>query len=151
MCLFDRVGGGVSRRAPKLTDLRREIQEMLCAHEAFRRLGFSADDIFVTVGVDPKYGSGPQVFVDVTVGVEFSLRVCDLWCDERALQVEWHAAVALWNDPKRYAECASLWDASELSVVFDDLANAVRQKGLAIPAVDEAMAEIARIEASRLN
>ena len=120
----------------KLHELRQEIQEMLCAHEAFRRLGFRAEDIFITVGIDPQYGTGPQVFVDVTVGVSFSLRVCDLWCDDDALRTEWHAAVALWNDPARLGECARIWEASELFAVFPELALAVRQKGLRLPALD---------------
>lgn len=128
----------------RLDELRREVQEMLCAHEAFRRLGFSADDIFIAVGVDPKYGPAPQVFVDITVGVGFSLRVCPLWCDEPELRVRWQEAVALWNDPSRLGECQTIWDASEPNAVFPQIAAAIRQKGLALPAVEAILAEAAR-------
>jgi hypothetical protein len=125
--------------------MRREIQEMLCAHEAFRRLGFEASDIFTTVGLDPKYGVGPQVFVFVTVGVGFNLRICPLWCDETTLHENWLAAVALWNEPARLLECTAIWEASELCARFEDLAAAMRRKGLRLPALDEAMAERAKL------
>lgn len=131
----------------KLRELRLEIQEMLCAHEAYRRLGFPADDIFITVGVDPSYGTGPLVFVDlltreidhrtdVFTVKTFSLRVCSLWCDDDTLRAEWGAAVALWNDPGRRGECQTIWDVSEMNTLFPELAAAIRRKGLRLPAVD---------------
>lgn len=118
----------------KLTDLRIELQEMLCAHEAFRRLGFAPDDIYIGVGLDPKYGEGPQVFVELHVhGTQFNLRTCDLWCDEAALVIEWPAAVLLWNDPAQADACQTIWDQSEIRARSVELTVAVLGKGISLP------------------
>jgi len=141
-----------------LDELPPQIQEMLCAHEALQRLGFSANDIYVGLGVDPTYSvTVPQVFVVLVLKrpggktQEFNLRVCDLWCDETIMLGTWTAATLLWNKPESREACRRLWLASHICSVFPEIAAAMKAKGLPLPAVDAILKLADRAEAQKLN
>lgn len=87
------------------------IRQALGMYEAFRRLGFSPDVIFLTVGTDTRqYDAGPA-------------------CKEAELR----EAVDWWNEPTNAIRATRLWQRSEAKKKSAALLVALAAKGIAFP------------------
>ena len=107
------------------------IREALCAHEIFRRHGFSADQIFVSIARAAELAGGPPCLgVEVHhQGKEFRLRVgpSGTMTDDE-MQTVWRAAVAQFNAGP--PEAIRMLHASEVYASRVEIALALQSKGL---------------------
>lgn len=88
------------------------LREAVAYHEAFRKLGYSADDIFFATW------PGGEAQVILRVG-SFPRGACEFSCDcgnigmsQEAARVAWEAACEAWNTTMTAEERAALWDES---------------------------------------
>lgn len=78
------------------------IQEALCVFEAFRRLGFQADDIYM---VHDDHGMGILL---KSGGREFNVRVGEVPVSGPKLGALWEQAAEAWNSAPQH-EIDALW------------------------------------------
>lgn len=86
------------------------LNEALAVHEAFRRLGFPADELFFAV-----YKDG--LAVELRQGErEFVVRVAKpLGVDSALLTAAWTTKVEWWNTIATEEQRASIWQASQVA------------------------------------
>lgn len=122
----------------KLTDLHPTIQEALALHEAFRRLKFPADDIFVIVGNAPE---GPALFVQARRhGCEFTA-TAGLYEPPPDFAERWAKVTAAWNgDGKTMTlDHKTIWEGSNVKRRVFDFVMAMYAKGM-LPSQSAALA-----------
>lgn len=104
------------------------LNEGLGFFEAFRRMGFPAEELFL--GLDPF-----KVFIVLrSQGKEF-VAICGPFVggDERALYDAWTAKAKWWNGDATHEERSALWDRSFAKNHAFDLATSMMVKGFVLP------------------
>jgi len=94
------------------------LREALAVHEAFRRLGFTADEIFLKLG--PMHGS-PSVHTHLQVVLRAQDKAFTVDIDAAAagvvddVRASWQALVSWWNSPDTpELERKELWTSSQV-------------------------------------
>lgn len=119
------------------------ILETLCCHEALRRCGFAADDIFVELA---RSGDASQALMDndAPIGTLFVHVVLKAQCrqfviavgrwdgTDKAFAKGWSKAVA-WFNSAAQSEVRPIWDASTISHRLVKLVTALTIKGFTVP------------------
>ena len=109
------------------TDL---IFEALCAHEAFRKLGFSPDDIYFR----PRHD---KLFVTVQRGgKEFNFDVGPHQRTMHALIEEWKPAAKWWNEHPDREALKAMYEQSNVRRNVVGLIAALHAKGFAVKRSD---------------
>lgn len=121
-------------KVTSIGDLPEVIREALCCHEAFRRLGFTPDQIEVGSGIDART-SQRGLFVrlhpkDQEKPFIVTLGRCD-WAPEDLNQV-WLSAIELFKT-RPEAELQELWKTSGILREAAGLVAALHARGIAIP------------------
>jgi hypothetical protein len=120
----------------KLRDLPEGIRAMLWTHEAFRKLGFTPDEIVPSVAIDGHVG-GLAVFMEIVQGGApvFTYTVVPCWGSPEEVVTEWKAACVLWNRaPEK--ETREVWMHAKSLLDFQLLALAIDAKGVKMPAYE---------------
>lgn len=117
-----------------LSDIPPLFLEALSVHEAFRKLGFNSEDVFIARGL------GPDRVLSILVGIkrdgqQFFLSVGHYDGTDEQLLSTWHEVVAVYKgSPEESLQ--NMWDNSSIkkqSVVF---LNALIKKGILMPNVE---------------
>lgn len=115
------------------------IRETLCLHEAFRKLGFSSDSIFVVIArvADPSRALMHEqtkvgdlaVHVQLKAqGLEYIGAIGPIPCEDSEFNEIWNNAVKWFNQgPEK--ELQAMWDASRIHRVLPSLLLALQDKG----------------------
>lgn len=101
---------------------KKTMEEALMAHEAFRRLGFPPDDIFV--GLE----DGQMLVVPVRGDLRFNLEVGAFEGTREEWLAAWDLAVQTWRAMPE-TECKEMWEASKVKAKGVDLVIAMVVKG----------------------
>jgi len=108
----------------KLGELHPVWREALAVHEAFRRLGFTPDEIVVA-----KIADGLVIVGLQNLNYGWAVRTRELARDldfkdvtDGEFEREWARAVTIWNEQSSDAECSELFYSS---VVFENQATLV--------------------------
>lgn len=110
-----------------------EITESLAAHEAFRQMGFSPDQIFVMYNLNEEQEQ-PAIFVVVrAVDLDFKLEISktDMTVDQ--FEADWKVAADLFNETAPLEDVKKLWQGSMVRAKMESIREAVRKKGLVPP------------------
>lgn len=123
------------------------LLETLCCHEALRRCGFDAGDIFVQLAASADTSQALMdrdapigtLFVHVTLRAqcrEFTIAV-GRWDDtgtstEKIFASAWRKAVT-WFNTSPQSEVQPIWDASKISHQLVKLVTALTIKGFTVP------------------
>ena len=107
------------------------IHALWTCHEAFRRLGFSADDIYVSCNVlDPHTKKMNAGSILRTQGKEFSIYIAPV-DDPKAFLMKWVAfAEAMPNRQPDDKELADIWAKSAVRTRGIELIMALEAKGI---------------------
>jgi len=112
----------------KLAQLHPALQEALAVHEAYRRLGFAAEDIYIS------QQNGNLFCILKTQGKDFVICVGALAeCELEELTELWGAATYLWNEVAPEAERQALWENSCILHDATGFVMALTEKGILIP------------------
>lgn len=128
----------------KLSTIHPTFQEALGTHEAFRRCGFSPDDIFWHLNPDPSYPAGTDTFgkpgtremfvVLKTQGKDFSVNVGKVRMSHEEWEVAWKAVcTAVLERKVSDSDFQVMW---ESSMAYRDKVGfvlAIGAKGIEIP------------------
>lgn len=113
----------------KLTEFPLEIQEGLCAHEAFRRLGFEPNEIFICY--DPSVCTISSILR--TQGKEFSVLIGPTKLLAEEFVENWTKASVVFNETASNEEILDLWDISVVKYQLSEIIFRLEQKGIIIP------------------
>jgi hypothetical protein len=127
----------------KLADVDDVLLEALCLHELFRRMGFSANDIFIVLAragnpesaILPRGLSVGDLALFVTLkaqGKEYNVIMGALPCPDAEFAKAWGEAVVLFNNATR-AETDPIWDRSVIVKRAPVVALDVHAMGFVIP------------------
>ncbi len=123
----------------KLLELHPIWKEVIACFEALRRLGFTADDLFLSRSPDGRMGmlarSANYLLVANPVGEDafvFKGR------SDPELQAEWREAAALWNASADKPDSMELWEGSTIRRHGIDLIMDLHRHGILVPAIAEA-------------
>ena len=105
------------------------IQDLLCLHEMFRRMGYEAKDLYVA---EPK--GGEIQFVLKEGKKTFTIDVGKVENTKKMLST-WAKAAAWWNEGSTERERSSIFWASEFRAHAVDIAAAMMVKGFVAPKV----------------
>ncbi len=123
----------------KLFEVAAMLREALCCHEAFRKLGFVSDQLYLESGLSLSGSGVRHVFVTIkTIPDDFRVWVGTTERTVTELAAEWTAAVEAFNTGSE-EELQALWDASIASQNLKVLAVTIAAKGIRIPAIDAAL------------
>lgn len=110
------------------------FREALAVHEALRRLGFSADDIYIA-----RYRHGEVQMHLRTQGLEFTYDCGTTEMSPEAMLAAWEAAAGEWNKVPP-AEIDRALDESFVGQNFVNLLVILKMKGFVLPSVAAAEA-----------
>ncbi len=117
-----------------ITQVAPLLQEALCFHEMFRRLGFTSDQIFLELGIDDvKFV--PTLFVKIECPdgeFRLSLGPCTLSADE--LRVDYKEATEIFINALE-EDLQELWCNSIAYQNAPVIVTAFTKKGIRIPAI----------------
>lgn len=125
----------------KLAEIEQPFREGLATWEAFRRLGFSADDIYAGAALHPDLLSECFAIVLRTGTREFVVTIAckgkgsiDAAGGYDAAMSRWQTiAEAVARGDVAESDLSELWATSEVAPKLSLLASAVRAKGITIP------------------
>lgn len=110
------------------------IREALAVHEAFRRLGFKPEDIFVAPG------EGPNDLMKIALAMKFSPKdffIVDIETSPQGMTRDelmsmWPSIIEAWNAaPEEVLQ--KIWDESDVSGNGFALMMALQRKGVKLP------------------
>lgn len=104
------------------------LREALAAHEIFRKLGFSADDIYIRPKPD-------RLFMTVIRGAEFNYDLGEHDVEVNSLISQWAAAAQWWNTGDE-ADRAELLNTSKIRREVVPLIAALHAKGFSVKRSD---------------
>lgn len=95
-----------------LLGLHPTIKEAMCLFEAFRRVGYPSDDIFLIYGYDAEHK--PCLFIEARwKGETFTMCAGEWHDDPDGLVSQWEEATGLWNGGGVHTEDhTTLWESS---------------------------------------
>jgi hypothetical protein len=109
------------------------VHELWAYHEAFRRMGFSADDIFLSFNVIDPAGREVVGVVLMTQGMEFAVSARPVE-DPKAFIQLWLTFIDSFEKRERDdAELLAIWDNSHAKSSFIPLVTALQAKGIQLP------------------
>lgn len=112
----------------KLTDLPLAFKEALAFHNAFRRLGFKSDDIFIVL-------ADSALLVSLKVqGVEFNVEVGEVELSEEEFPGYWAGVVERFNFGP-LEEVEEIWENSFIKGNFEKTSALIRGKGILAPSL----------------
>lgn len=107
------------------------VVSALAAHEAFRRLGFKPEEIFVALNVG-------RMMVSLRRGDRvFNLMAGPYPGDYAEFMDEWDAAVEGWNGSMTDVERQRIWSTSEVRARSAEIVIALALKGFTVDSPDE--------------
>lgn len=122
-----------------------EIREALAIFEAFRRLGFQSDDLYMEPALDPQNADPETGAMPVALGVVLKTQgkefcVCAglrSFPDNETMMRAVQAAGAWWNglahQPGGHKQAEKLWNESKIVCQTVDFLMAIIGKGIEIP------------------
>lgn len=109
-----------------LRELQTPFKEALACHQGLRRLGFSADDIYVM------YSEGWLYIMLKTQGKEFSIDLGKVNCNEIEFPKIWAEIVEIFNTgPEELA--ILIWENSVMKNNVPLISDLIRKKGIMLP------------------
>lgn len=134
----------------KLKDLPSEMREILCAHEALRKLGFSNDQIKPIIGNSLQH-DGLQIFIELITTPVFEIHVGPLWCSPEQLNSWYHVAADLWNREASIDELDEAWTSSAIFKNFATLVRTLIDRGIMPPVFDGLEAVAKNVQMKRCS
>jgi hypothetical protein len=95
-------------------ELRPIFREVLAVHEALRKLGFDADDIFVILQTEPKSADLLVTVCLRTQGIEFRILIGCWEGLKDDFETHWRAAAEAWNSTMSEQERLAIWFGSKV-------------------------------------
>lgn len=113
----------------QLSEFPQIFIEMLCTHEAFRRLGYPSSDIFA--GIDHDTYPTPQMVVIIQWGTKSACTTMGVPpCTDDEFPALWEKAVKAWCQPENEWELQAYWDKSVVKQQAVQLAFALHEQGM---------------------
>ena len=114
------------------------IKEALAAREGLRKLGFSADDIYVRPQSMRKGLVMVHIFLDIK-GEEFNILIDAFDGCPKEFEDQWRAAAEWWNNKATDRELMEIWDNSRMARCgAEPILVQLRKRGIVVPALSEA-------------
>lgn len=102
------------------------FRDALACHQAFRRLGFKSDDIYVL------YSDGFLYMILKTQGKEFNINLGTIEINEIEFPKIWAEIVETFNTGPEQ-EVLEIWDKSLIKNNFQLISGLIRKKGIMLP------------------
>jgi hypothetical protein len=115
----------------RVEELPECIREALAAHEGFRRIGFSPDNIYCVLAQSPSKNLPPSVVIVIkTPKGEFTTSVGVWTRSRREFQESWVAAANNWNTVYTDAELDEIWQGSRMREMGAAVIQALQARGM---------------------
>lgn len=113
-------------------NLPKQIKEALAVHEAFRRLGFPSENIFISFDEE-----NDDLLVILEWNADFVVH-CGKWTEGKTRLIEvWDAAVDWWNGAATDEEMHNIWFSSKVFELRSGFTVKLIECGIKIPCFTE--------------